>query len=83
MHSSKCRELIRSEINRSIKVKAAVVGIGGLATILVVTMVGMSFFENTANMTNGVFIQGVILVLNSAIVTGIALAAAKWVYRAF
>jgi hypothetical protein len=58
----------------------AAVGIAGLIGIIVTTMINMGFLVESVTMSDPVFFQSVILVLNAVIVVGITVSTARWIY---
>jgi hypothetical protein len=73
--------LIRSRDEKAHKVMTVAIGVGGLVAVIMIIIIGMVYSANVGSMPNGVFVQGVIFVIVSAIVTGITVAAARWIRR--
>jgi hypothetical protein len=63
------------------RIEIAVVGIAALAGIILTTIISMGFMAQSVTMSDPVFFQSVILVLNAVIVVGIIVGAARWIYE--
>jgi hypothetical protein len=75
-----CNDTIKSKEKRGRKGIAAV-GVAGLAGIIVTTIISMGFMAQSATMSDPVFFQSVIIVLNAVIVVGVIVGTARWIYR--
>lgn len=72
--------MIRHKQKRSRK-QIAAVGIAGLAAIIAITMVSMGFLRSLmGSMPNPVLFQGEIIMLDAALISGITVGAARWMY---